>query len=165
MEHDQPTPATHRPPLSESEAAAEARRIIAEAYREPSSMATSYRDPTPTPAIGPTPPVAQPDQRIVPAWAAGVAVASIGVGAGITGLGCGAWLLLKGLAAVTLWGVLAVVAPFAGIAMVATAIGAAIAIAKASTSQHIYQGTVINNNEVTTHTRGLLFRNRTELHN
>lgn len=162
MEHNTDHAAQARP-LSEFQAAVEARRIIDEAYR-PVPAVTSYRDDSPVPATGSTPPVPQPDQRIVPAWAAGVAVASIGVGAGVTGLGCGAWLLLQGLSAVTLWGVLAVVAPFAGVAMVATAIGAAVSRTKAGTSQHVYQGTVIKNTAVTTHTRGLLSRTRNELH-
>ncbi|MEV5147631.1 hypothetical protein AB0L14_25345 [Streptomyces sp. NPDC052727] len=41
--------------MSDAEAAAEARRIIADAYRP-----TAYRDDTPVPAYGHTPPVAQP---------------------------------------------------------------------------------------------------------
>jgi hypothetical protein len=42
-----------RPALTDAEAEAQARKIIAD-------FATSYRDPTPTPAIGSAPPVAQP---------------------------------------------------------------------------------------------------------
>ena len=41
--------------MSDAEAAAEARRIIADAYRP-----TAYRDTTPVPARGDTPPVTQP---------------------------------------------------------------------------------------------------------
>ncbi|MGW4603713.1 hypothetical protein ACWENS_10630 [Streptomyces sp. NPDC004532] len=44
-----------RPAMTDAEAAVEARRIIADAYRP-----TSYRDTTPTPTIGTSPPVAQP---------------------------------------------------------------------------------------------------------
>lgn len=76
--------------------------------------------------IGDAQPVWQDDKRIVPAWAAGIAVASIGVGAGVTGVGCGAWLVLNALASVTLNGVLMVTLPFAGFAMAATAVGGAI---------------------------------------
>jgi hypothetical protein len=162
VEHNTDHAAQARP-LSEFQAAVEARRIIDEAYR-PVPAVTSYRDDSPVPATGPTPPVPQPDQRIVPAWAAGVAVASVGVGAGVTGLGCGAWLLLQGLSAVTLWGVLAVVAPFAGVAMVATAIGAAVSRARAGVSTHIYQAPVTKHTELTTHTRGMFSRTRNELH-
>lgn len=164
---DHTFPATAGRGLTESEAAAEARRIIDEAYRpEPAAapIPTSYRDPSPVPRIGTTPPVHQPDQRIVPAWAAGVAVVSIGVGAGVTGLGCGAWLILQGLASVTLYGVLVVTLPFAGLAMVATAIGVAISRARAATSTHIYQGPVTQHSEVTSHTRGMFARTRNDNH-
>lgn len=69
-------------PLNAAEASAEAARLIREAYAmEATAMPTSYRDTTPVPVIGAAAPVAQPDSRIVPQWAAGVAVASIGVGA------------------------------------------------------------------------------------
>lgn len=154
-------------PLTESEASAEAARLIREAYRPeaPAPMATSFRDPIPAPTaptIGSTPPVPQPDSRIVPQWAAGVAVASIGVGAGVTGLGCGAWLVLQALSSVTLLGVLAIAAPFAGVAMVATAIGAAISKAKSASTTNVYQGTVIKRTEITSTARGIGARSRIE---
>lgn len=53
MEHTDRTAADR--PLSESEATARARQLIDEAYKP-----TSYRDDSPVPAYGPTPPVAQP---------------------------------------------------------------------------------------------------------
>ncbi|MFD3562471.1 hypothetical protein ACFWVU_22750 [Streptomyces sp. NPDC058686] len=55
--HPETDPGTIRPDagMSEAEAAAEARRIITDAYRP-----TAYRDDTPVPAHGDTPPVAQP---------------------------------------------------------------------------------------------------------
>ncbi|GHF75443.1 hypothetical protein GCM10010218_65460 [Streptomyces mashuensis] len=53
MDHDRT--AAERP-LSDDEANARARQLIEEAYAPP----TSYRDPSPVPAYGPTPPVAQP---------------------------------------------------------------------------------------------------------
>lgn len=150
--------------LTESEASAEAARLIAEAYRpaEEPRPVTSFRDTTPVPAYGTTPPVPQPDSRIVPQWAAGVAVASVGVGAGITGLGCGAWLILQGLASVTLTGVLAVTLPFAGIAAAATAIGSAFARARRASTTHVYQGTVIKRTEITSTARGIGARSRIE---
>ncbi|MFF0674286.1 hypothetical protein ACFYVE_39490 [Streptomyces tendae] len=145
--------------LTDSEASAEARRLIAEAYRpEAPATPTYFRDDTPVPAIGTTPPVPQPDSRIVPQWAAGVAVASIGVGAGVTGLGCGAWLILQGLASVTLTGVLAATLPFAGIAAAATAIGSAFARARRASTTNIYKGTVVQRTEVTATARGMLSR-------
>jgi len=160
-------------PLAESAASAEAARLIREAYKpESAPIVTSYRDPIPAPTaptIGTTPPVPQPDSRIVPQWAAGVAVASIGVGAGVTGLGCAAWLVLKGMSlvihsleSVTLLGVLAVAAPFGGAAMVATAIGTAIAKARRSSTTNIYKGSVVQRTEITSTARGIGARSRIE---
>lgn len=153
--------------LTESEASAEAARLISEAYRPEASapIVTSYRDPIPAPSaptIGTTPPVPQPDSRIVPQWAAGVAVASIGVGAGAVGLGCAAWLFLQALSSVTLTGVLAVTAPFAGIAMAATAIGGAISKARRASTTNVYQGTVIKRTDITSTARGIGARSRIE---
>ncbi|MFF5030371.1 hypothetical protein ACFY2J_40090 [Streptomyces collinus] len=149
-------------PLTETEASAEAARLIREAYRPqaPAPVPTSFRDDSPVPVIGDAPPVPQPDSRIVPQWAAGVAVASIGVGAGVTGLGCGAWLVLQGLSSVTLLGVLAIAAPFAGVAMVATAIGAAIARARSASTTNVYQGSVVQRTEITSTARGMLSRSQ-----
>jgi hypothetical protein len=151
-------------PLTESEASAEAYRLIHEAYRPqaPALKPTSFRDYSPVPAIGDTPPVHQPDKRIVPEWAAGIAVASIGIGAGVTGLGCGAWLVLQGLSSVTLFGVLAIAAPFAGIAVVATAVGAAVSRAKSASTTNVYQGTVIKRTDITSTARGIGARSRIE---
>ncbi|MDV9188188.1 hypothetical protein R6L23_08155 [Streptomyces sp. SR27] len=121
-------------PMSDAEAAAEADRILHTAFHDqpPAPTPTSFRDDTPLPKTGPTPPVLQPETRIVPAWAVGTAVASIGIGAGITGAGCGVWLVLKGLAAVTLTSVLMVTLPIAALAALATAIGSALQHARAA---------------------------------
>jgi hypothetical protein len=56
------TPAQSRPDvvMSDDEAAVEAARIIADAYRPAPETPTSYRDDTPVPARGDAPPVAQP---------------------------------------------------------------------------------------------------------
>jgi hypothetical protein len=152
-----------RTPLTESAASAEAYRLIREAYdQEAAQSVTQYRDTTPVPAIGTRPPVMQPETRTVPQWAAGVAVASIGVGAGVTGLGCGAWLILQGLASVTLYGVLAVTLPFAGAAAVVTAIGAAVSRAKSATTTNIFKGSVVQRTEITSTARGMLTSARIE---
>lgn len=148
--------------LTDREAADEADRLIREAYRPPAVVPTSFRDTSPVPAFGDTPPVRQDDRRIVPEWAAGVAVASIGVGAGVTGIGCGAWLVLEGLSSVTLLGVLAVAAPFAGIAAVVTAIGAAVSRSRPSSTTNIYEGSVVQRTEITASARGMLARAHTE---
>lgn len=126
-------------PLSEEAAKNEAKRLIYAAYK-PTAIRVddddipSYED---GPRVGTTPPVAQPDSRIVPPWALGIAVASIGVGAGVTGIGCAVWLACKGLSSVihslstvTLAGVLTVAIPVAGAAMLATTVGGAISKAK-----------------------------------
>jgi hypothetical protein len=145
--------------------------LIREAYEEEAATksVTQYRDTTPVPAYGSTPPVMQPDSRIVPEWATGVAVASIGVGAGVTGLGCAAWLVLEGmssvihsLSSVTLLGVLAVAAPFAGAAAVATAIGTAISRARRASTTNIYRGSVVQRTEITSTARGIGARSRIE---
>ena len=131
---------------------------------------TSYNDPDlpghrDGPQIGDTPPVPQPDSRIVPPWALGLAVGSIGVGAGVTGLGCGIWLACKGLSSVihslstvTLAGVLTVAIPFAGAAMLATAIGGAISKARQAptTTNNHFNGTVrIHQDQRTDRTRNV----------
>lgn len=153
--------------MPESEAAAEARRLLDEWAGKPvRHHPTSFRDDTETPAFGTAPPVKQEDRRIVPAWAAGIAVASIGVGAGVTGIGCGAWLVLQGLSSVTLNGVLMVTLPFAGIAMVATAIGGAISKARAAVTKNVFEGPVTHHTEIHNNstTRGAFFaRTRNEI--
>jgi hypothetical protein len=163
-----PTPGR---PMSDSEAAAEAKRIIETEFGPEQPVRhfpTSFRDDSPVPAFGDTPPVKQEDHRIVPAWAAGIAVASIGVGAGVTGIGCGAWLVLQGLASVTLNSVLMVTLPFAGLAMAATAIGGAISRARSAVTKNIYEGPVTQKTEINNHstTRGVFFaRTRNDIHN
>jgi hypothetical protein len=111
--------------------------------------------------IGDTPPVAQPDSRIVPAWALGIAVGSIGVGAGSIGLGCAVWLACKGLSSVihslstvTLAGVLTVAIPFAGLAMAATAIGGAISKAR-TTITTIHNHGNVDQREIHATTKGV----------
>jgi hypothetical protein len=163
-------------PMSDSEAAAEAKRIIETEFRpQPDApvrhFPTSFRDESPLPAYGDAPPVKQDDRRIVPAWAAGIAVASIGVGAGSTGLGCAAWLLFRGLSLVSVPGLerfaLIVIAPFAGLAMLLTAGGAAIAKAKASSTSttNVYEGSVVQNTQInnTSHQRGMFSRTRNDV--
>jgi len=119
------------------------------------------------PRIGATPPVAQPDSRIVPAWALGIAVGSIGVGAGSIGLGCAVWLACKGLSSVihslstvTLAGVLTVAIPFAGLAMIVTAVGGAISKAKRAVVPDVHHHTGPEYHEHhTTNTRAVWVKN------
>ncbi|MGW7548945.1 hypothetical protein ACWGKQ_48700 [Streptomyces sp. NPDC054770] len=151
--------------MSDDVAAAEAARIIADAYRPAPETPTAYRDDSPLPAYGDTPPVMQPDRRIVPAWAAGTAVAGIGVGAAFVGVGCGVWLACQGFAAVSLTSVLFVTLPIAAVAGVFTAIGTALRSLKGvhTENHHHYAGPVRQENN-TTHTRGLIARTRNEHH-
>ncbi|TWV41321.1 hypothetical protein FRZ03_21300 [Streptomyces misionensis] len=158
--------AAWQPRMTEAEAVTEARRIIEDAYRPAPQIPTAYRDETPLPAYGPTPPVPQPDRRIVPAWAAGTAVAGIGVGATCVGVGCGIWLACQGFAAVTLTSVLFVTLPIAAVAAVAAAIGATLRSLKATqtVTHHHYAGPVRQQtNTITAPTYGLIARNRNEL--
>ncbi|MGA5041636.1 hypothetical protein ACPCA8_31945 [Streptomyces capoamus] len=152
--------------LTAAEAAEEARRIIAEAYRPVPQMPTAFRDPAPLPLYGSTPPVPQSDSRLVPAWAAGTAVAGIGTGAAFVGIGCGIWLACQGFAAVTLASVLFVTLPIAAVAAVAAAIGSALRSLKATHTEthHHYTGAVrLENNTITAPAYGLIARNRNEL--
>ncbi|MEU2564854.1 hypothetical protein ABZ626_36815 [Streptomyces longispororuber] len=150
--------------MPESEAAAEARRLIEEWADKPvRHHPTSFRDDTEPPAFGTSQPVQQEDRRVVPAWAAGIAVASIGVGAGITGVGCGAWLVLQGLASVTLNGVLMVTLPFAGVAMVATAVGGAISKARRAVTTTVYEAPVVQNTQINSYQRGIFSRTRNDV--
>ncbi|GGU84462.1 hypothetical protein GCM10010260_16900 [Streptomyces filipinensis] len=164
---DHDPPAAWPPRMSDAEATAEARRIIADAYGAVPQMPTAYRDRTPLPAYGSTPPVLQPDRRIVPAWAAGMAVAGIGTGAAFVGVGCGIWLACQGFAAVTLTSVLFVTLPIAAVAALAAAIGSAVRSVKATRTEthHYYSGPVRQEtNTITAPAYGLIARSRNELH-
>nr|WP_107908855.1 hypothetical protein [Streptomyces chartreusis] len=133
---------------------------------------TAFRDETPTPQTGETDtaPVLQPEApRMVPQWAAGIAVASLGIGAGTTGLGCAGWLVFKGLSLVSLPSLqtfaLILLAPFAGAAVLAAAIGAAVAKAKRSSTTNVFKAPVeiTHKTEVRSEARGLFARNRNDL--
>ncbi|MFE5031288.1 hypothetical protein [Streptomyces sp. NPDC056683] len=152
--------------MTDAEATAEARRIIADAYRPTHQMPTAYRDTSPLPAYGTTPPVPQPDHRIVPAWAAGTAVAGIGVGATCVGIGCGIWLACQGFAAVTLTSVLFITLPIAGVAGIVAAVGSALRALRSvhTVTHHHYTGPVRQEtNQITAPAYGLIARNRNEL--
>ena len=86
------TPGTTQPDtvMSDTEAAAEARRIITDAYRP-----TAYRDPSPVPVRGDAPPVAQPGR---PPMTQGATDASVLMLAGAT-----ATTMVGGTAAVLMY--------------------------------------------------------------
>ncbi|MGW3493375.1 hypothetical protein [Streptomyces sp. NPDC001020] len=81
--------------MSDDVAAAEAARIIAEAYRPAPETPTAYRDDTPTPAYGSAPPVAQPGR---PPMSQGATDASVLMLAGAT-----ATTMVGGTAAVLMY--------------------------------------------------------------
>jgi hypothetical protein len=140
--------------MTPQQAEQEAERIITAAFR--------FRDDTPPVPTG-AQPVMQPETRIVPAWAVGTAVASVGIGAGATGLGCAAWLALQGLASVTVTGVAFALAPFLGVAAVVLAVGAALNRAKSTETTNVYTGPVTKHTEIHSETRGAFARSRTEV--
>ncbi|MFD7184946.1 hypothetical protein ACFV90_33745 [Streptomyces sp. NPDC059904] len=165
-EHEQ-LPRPWSPRMSDAAANAEARRIIDDVYRPTTpvrQIPTYFKDDTPAPPFGDAEPVHQDDRRIVPAWAAGVAVASLGIGAGTTGIGCGAWLVLKGFASMSVTGVIAMGALFCGLAFAVLSIGVAFSRARASSSKHVYTGPVTKHTHVSTHTRGTFSRTRNTFH-
>ncbi|MEU2153800.1 hypothetical protein ABZ532_02015 [Streptomyces sp. NPDC019396] len=167
MSETRTPPADWWPRMSDAGANAEARRIINDIYRPTPPTApipTSYRDTTEPPNVGDAPPVWQDDRRTVPAWAAGTAVASIGIGAGTTGIGCGVWLVLKGFASMSVTGIVCMGVLLSGIAFAALSIGAAFARARRSVCKAVYTGPVTKNTHVTTHTRGTFARSHTHLH-
>ncbi|MDN3262904.1 hypothetical protein QWJ26_24470 [Streptomyces sp. CSDS2] len=153
----------------ESEAAAEARRLIEAVetiYRQPlpAPIPTRFRDETPSLPSN-TAPVPQPDPRAIPAWAAGTAVAGIGVGAACVGLGCGVWLACQGFAAVSLMSVLFVTLPIAALAAGAAAVATAIRGARAARPQHHhhYGGDVHQDNSThSIRTTGLIAHTRAD---
>ncbi|MEV6947941.1 hypothetical protein AB0N07_39605 [Streptomyces sp. NPDC051172] len=84
-------PDTLRPDagMTDDEAAAEARRIIADAYRP-----TAYRDDTPVPVYGPTPPVAQPGRPPMSQGATDASVLMLAGGATVSMVGLTAAVLM-----------------------------------------------------------------------
>ncbi|MGW2831334.1 hypothetical protein [Streptomyces sp. NPDC001286] len=95
--HPDQTPSTSLPDvvMTDAEAADEARRIIADAYRPAPETPTAYRDNSPVPAYGTTPPVAQ-DGR--PPMSQGATDASVLMLAGAT-----ATTMVGGTAAVLMY--------------------------------------------------------------
>lgn len=120
----------------------------------------SHKDGT---KIGTTPAVAQPDSRRVPAWATGIAVASIGIGAGATGIGCAVWLAMKGLSMATLNGVLMIAAPFVGVAVIAIAAGALLrSLSGIRTETHHHYNGPVEQRHIHSRTRGVWAKTNNE---
>ncbi|MFB7900659.1 hypothetical protein ACFC1B_30645 [Streptomyces xiamenensis] len=153
---------TAHPRRTEAEAAAEAARLIAAAYSPDTHTPTAYRDTAPLPDYGSTPPVHQPDRRLVPEWAAGVAVVSVAVGCGAALIGAGIYAATAGLAQLTWSGVAALAAPFIATGFLVVAIGTVIRRVRTAAppiTQHHYQGDVTHHHQTIT-TRGAIARTR-----
>ena len=138
--------------MSDAEAKEVVDGLIRDAFQEERRVPTmtSFRDDSPNRPSN-IPPAHQPDNRIVPAWAAGTAVAGIGVGAACVGVGCGFWLACRAVADVTLMSVLFVTLPIAAVAAVVAAVATAIsrfrAVAAARPEHHHhYKGDVHQDN-------------------
>ncbi|MCX5286924.1 MULTISPECIES: hypothetical protein [unclassified Streptomyces] len=94
--HAENAPSTVRPDtaMTEDEATAEARRIIADAYRPVSETPTAYRDDTPVPARGSAPPVAQPGRPPMSQGATDASVLMLTGGATVSMIGLTAAVLM-----------------------------------------------------------------------
>ncbi|KRV47545.1 hypothetical protein AQ490_06515 [Wenjunlia vitaminophila] len=153
-------------PLTTDQAEAEERRLIAEALAlEP--VATSYRDPSPIPAVGTAPPVAQPgrppmSQRAADASGVMLAggIATLPVGAAATAV-----LWASGQADPAVIACICAAPTALVIALSRLVTRAKAAAPEAPVHHHHYEGADIRvqSTEVTTHTTGLLARTRTDI--
>lgn len=82
------------PAMTDDQAAAEARRIIADAYRPTPQTPTAYRDDTPIPTRGSTPPVVQPGRPPMTQGATDASVLMLTGGATASMLGLTASVLM-----------------------------------------------------------------------
>ncbi|MET7731201.1 hypothetical protein ABZT02_07510 [Streptomyces sp. NPDC005402] len=160
--HAEHTPDTARSDvrMSEDVADAEARRIIADAYRPAPTVPTSYRDTSPLPAHGDTPPVAQPgvppmSQRAVDASRLMLTAGLATVPPGLIAIGV---LIASRQADPTVIGMIcaapaAVAVPVLALARLFTRV----AEAAPDEHHHHYSGPV-RQEHTTTHTRGIFAR-------
>ncbi|MFH9661665.1 hypothetical protein ACH4NF_26635 [Streptomyces sp. NPDC017248] len=153
-------------PMTDTEAAVEARRIIANAYRPAPAVPTAYRDDTPVPAYGHTPPVVQPgippmSQRAVDAGRLMLTAGLATVPPGLIAIGL---LIASEHADPTVIGMIcaapaAVAVPILALARMLRRAGDVVP----DVHHHHYNGPV-RQEHTTTHTRGLIARTHTELH-
>lgn len=120
--------------------------------------ATAYRDDSPLPAVGPTPPVPQPGQPPMSQWAVdasgvmkGLAVASLPVGGGLWLAGQVDPLALAIIGGVPIAGALA-------LARLVSKIKNAVEAAPPTVTQHYYGPVTQDSRSITTDTRGLWAR-------
>jgi hypothetical protein len=133
--------------MTDEEAAVEARRIIG-------NFAAGYRDDTPLPAYGPTPPVVQPGRPPTDPAAAAFTMKAIGVSAVIGTTGGSTALVLHTLAQVDT-AQLAVGA--GGTVALMLAVGAVLrkAAGVRTTHHHHYDGATVTQDHRETHTKGV----------
>ncbi|MFM9446906.1 hypothetical protein [Streptomyces acidiscabies] len=161
-----PPDTTPTPPgtgMSDDTAAAEARRIIADAERLAAALPTSYRDTTPLPAHGDTPPVAQPgippmSQRAVDASRLMLTAGLATVPPGLVAIGV---LVASRQADPTVIGMIcaapaAVAVPVLALARLFTR--AREATPDAPDTHHHHYNAPVTQESTTTHTRGVFAR-------
>ncbi|TLQ39003.1 hypothetical protein [Streptomyces marianii] len=153
MEHSQ---------LSDAQAA-EARRLIADAYRPTPTVPTSYRDTSPVPAIGDTPPVPQPGRPPMSQRATDVSGVMLAAGAASLPIGGSVSLVLYTLGHVDPVSLaIGAGAPVAFVAAIAAALRRLQGVH--TEHHHHYSGTVVqDHSSVTTKTRGLIARTNNDL--
>ncbi|MFI0230801.1 hypothetical protein [Streptomyces sp. NPDC017086] len=163
--HPNTTPDTVQPAIvmSDDVAAAEARRIIADAYRPAPATPTAYRDDTPVPAYGSTPPVVQPGRPPMSQGATDASALMLAGGATTAMAGGTAALLMyvSQFADPVVCG-LVFGAPTALLLALARMLRRATAVVP-DVHHHHYNGPV-SHEHTTTHTHGLIARTHTELH-
>jgi hypothetical protein len=151
--------------MTDAQAEAEARRLIADMCKPVPAVPTAHRDDTPLPAYGPAPPVAQPgrppmSQRAVDTSTVllSAGAASLPVGAVAIGI-----LLASGHADPTVIGMICA-AP-AAVAVPILAVARVLRRAKdvVPDVHHHHYNVPVRQDHTTTHTRGLIARTRNEL--
>ncbi|MEU7066911.1 hypothetical protein [Streptomyces sp. NPDC046161] len=143
----------NQPRMSDQEAAVEAHRIITD-------FATAYRDPTPLPTVGPTPPVVQPGRPPMSQRATDASALMLAAGAASLPIGGATSLVLYTLGHVT---PAALAIGAAGPVALVLAVGALIRTATRGLQgvhtehHHHYTGPVSQEHHtVSTQTRGLV---------
>ncbi|WP_449349608.1 hypothetical protein [Streptomyces shaanxiensis] len=160
MNEPSPAPARTGVPLTDDQAATEAARIIADAYRPVPEVPTSYRDTRPLPARGDMPPVVQPgvppmSQRAVDASRLMLTAGLATVPPGLIAIGV---LIASREADPTVIGMIcaapaAVAVPVFALARLFRRIGEA-----APDEHHHHYSGPVHQEHTTTHTRGIFAR-------
>ncbi|MEU9346373.1 hypothetical protein AB0D74_34710 [Streptomyces sp. NPDC048278] len=165
---NEPTPAPARTgvPLTDVEAATEARRIIADAYRPAPDAPTSYRDTSPLPLFGDTPPVAQ--QGTPPMSQRAVDIGRLMLTAGLStvppGLIAIGVLVASRHADATVIGMICAAPAAVAVPILALARLFTRAAEAAPDEHHHHYNAPVRQENTTTHTRGLIARTRNEHH-